>query len=151
MKDVVSPGLAPKPHGGQGDVVFDPHHVRPNARMAARILSLGVISEEQLAALLRGAAKLATNVVNQNRPRDYAAAMKVMLAAAKLELEHAGLERPVNQIERQEAPLEMTDAMRRTSLLAMIEQLRERALRVDRPVESCRQTLLPIVSCEPGA
>jgi hypothetical protein len=122
VKDVDSHGLAPQPHGGQGDVVFNPHHVRAEAR----ILSLGVISEEQSAALLRGAAKLAANAVNQNRPRDYAAAMKVMLAAAKLELEHAGLERLVNQIEQQ-APLKMTDAMRRTSLLAIIAKLRLRA------------------------
>lgn len=113
--------------GGQGEVVFDPHHTRADARMAARILSLDVISEEQAAQLLRGAAKLAANAVNQNRPRDYAAAMKVILAAAKLELEYAGLERLVNQMEQQPPP-EITDAMRRTSLLAIIEQLKQRAL-----------------------
>ena len=114
--------------GGQGEVVFDPHHARAEARMAARILSLGVISEEQAAQLLRGAARLAANAVNQSRPRDYAAAMKVILAAAKLELEHAGLERLVNQMQRQDSPLEMTDEMRRTSLLAILQELKQRAL-----------------------
>ncbi len=82
----VSPVL---PVGGQGELLCDPHHRRADARMAARLLSLGVMSDEQAAALLRGAAKLAANAATNGRSRDYAAAMKVLLAAAKLELEHA--------------------------------------------------------------
>ncbi len=80
------------PWGVRGGLLCDPHHQRADARMAARLLSLGVMSDEQAAALLRGAAKLAANAAANGRSRDYAAAMKVLLTAGKLELEHAKLQ-----------------------------------------------------------
>jgi len=47
---------------------------------------------------------------------------------ANLESEHGGMERLANQMQRQDSPLEMTDEKRRTLLLAIIEQLKRRAL-----------------------
>jgi hypothetical protein len=76
--------------------------------------------------------------------------MMVMLAAAKLEVEHAGLERLVNQMEQQ-TPVEMTDAMRRTSLFAIIEQLKQRRLKSASPGKSIGCAKLPIVSHSPDA
>jgi len=72
--------------GGQGDVVLsDPGHLRGDARLAARLISLGVVTEERAAALLRRAFALAEGSADSGNVRDFAACMRIPIEAAKLE------------------------------------------------------------------
>ena len=67
----------------------DPHHARANARMAARLISLGVVSQDVVEAVLKRAFVLAGQT---GKPRDYAAVMGVPIAAARLEMERERLD-----------------------------------------------------------
>lgn len=71
------------------DLLTIPGQVRSDARLAARMISLGVVSTEQTESLLRIAFRLAAEAGTEHDTRKYAACMKVILAAAKLELEAA--------------------------------------------------------------
>lgn len=79
--------------GGNGGVVFGEkqqqagglRHLRSDARMAAKLISLGVISLEQSESLLRAGFTLAAGCAKDNNARGYAACMKVVLEAARLE------------------------------------------------------------------
>ena len=87
------PEEVPEPQGigsERGEVMGSRRHLRSDARLAARLLSLGVIPEEQAAALLKKGFGLAAS---SSTPRDYAAAMQVPLSVARLELEKEKLER----------------------------------------------------------
>lgn len=83
-------GKPPDPEtlGGQGaklNVMADDHHRRADARMAAKIISLGVVSVEVAEYCLRGAFTLAVNALKEGDCRNYVAAMQVPLAAARVE------------------------------------------------------------------
>jgi mannose/fructose/N-acetylgalactosamine-specific phosphotransferase system component IIC len=73
-------------------ILGDPNHNRADARMAARIISLGVVPEEKVAAVLGQAFVLAARAAKDNKSREYAAAMSVPLATAKLVLEREKFE-----------------------------------------------------------
>ena len=77
-------GLPPTPEntGGAGGMCTDFRSLRSDSRLAARMLSLGVVSEETAAKLIRrGFAMAAKSRV----PRNYKAAMSVPLAMVALE------------------------------------------------------------------
>ena len=64
-------------------------HLRDDARMVARILSCGVVDEDQFVELMRGTFELAVAELRKPEPspRNLAALHKVFEAGAKLELE----------------------------------------------------------------
>ena len=75
--------------------LLDPHHRRSDARMVARMISLGVVDEERAASLLRAGIEFAEKAVTDNDERRYTAAMKIPLAVARLELEREKMDRNV--------------------------------------------------------
>jgi len=91
----VDPPAEPGPGAGGTGLLFSDERrnargqrgVRSDARLAVRMLSLGVVSEEQTETLLRSAFRLAAQAARSDDTRDYAAAMKVILAASRLEIE----------------------------------------------------------------
>lgn len=87
--------------GGMGGLFADTQqqaggvrHLRSDARLAKRILSLGVVPEEKIASLLRKGAKLASRCAGKGDARGYGAVMGVFVAAAKLELQTAEYQQP---------------------------------------------------------
>src|SRR3990167_261948 len=85
------PPPMPDGMGGRGEL-FDPHRTKQDARLAARILSCGVVTEEQAAKVLAGAFRLGAQAVQDGSARDYGAAMRVPAAIAKLEMDRERLE-----------------------------------------------------------
>lgn len=84
----------PEPEGGMGGLFTDTQqvaggvrHLRSDARLAARILSLGVVEEGQIAMLLRAGVGLAASCAKAGNARGYSAIMSVFIAAAKVELQ----------------------------------------------------------------
>lgn len=71
--------------GGSGA----PMDSRSDRRFAARLLSLGIISEEESEAILKKAFRFAASAQSV---RDYTSAMRVVTAAAKAESEHLKLQ-----------------------------------------------------------
>lgn len=138
--------------GGQGEILCDPHHVRSDARLAARILSLGVVSEEDVAKLLVRGVKLAGRMAAKDKAREFAAVMGVYIAAAKLELETKRDERAEKQptqpagvfinVNGGDGRVELSAVDMRAELLRerdYLEFQRQRALEIDadsRPVRA---------------
>lgn len=79
----------PKVEGGGGALFARQDNHRSDARLAARIISLGVVPEEKAAKILGMAFDLASDAAKKNKAREYAAAMSIPIAAAKLEIELA--------------------------------------------------------------
>ena len=76
--------------GDRGELMGSDRHRRSDARMAARLISLGVIPEEQAKSLLiKGFGLAAASTTS----RDYASAMQIPLSVARLELEQLKIER----------------------------------------------------------
>lgn len=63
----------------------DPHRLRGDARLAARLIAMGVVSEDQAATLLKQGHRLAVLAAQQNDTRAYRRCMQVVLACAGLE------------------------------------------------------------------
>ena len=75
--------------------LLDPHHRRSDARMAAKMISLGVVSEERAANLLKAGIEFAEKAVSESDDRRYIAAMQIPLSIARLEIEREKLDRNV--------------------------------------------------------
>lgn len=75
---------APAETGGAGGICTDHRSVRSDARMVARIMSLGVVPVEVAEAVLKRGFVLAGNAKSA---RNYRAAMSVIQGAAKLGLD----------------------------------------------------------------
>ena len=82
-------------HDDDHGQLLDPHHRRSDARMVAQMISLGVVSEERAAGLLRAGIEFAEKAVIEDDERRYIAAMKIPLAVARLELERVKMDRNV--------------------------------------------------------
>ena len=67
---------------GEGVAVPMPMERKQDQRFAARLLSLGIVSEPESAAILKKAFQFAAGA---DKVRDYATAMRVVMTAAKLE------------------------------------------------------------------
>lgn len=106
-------------------ILGDPHHNRADARMAARLISLGVVSEEKARAVLGGAFTLAAQAIKDKKARDYSAAMAVPIAAAKLEMERERLDMDAsNPTPAAQVNVNVTNNSTTLNLTAMpIEQL----------------------------
>lgn len=76
----------------QPSILGDDHHNRADARMAARMISLGCVTPEKAALVLGASFALAAKAAKDGKAREYAAAMGVPLAAARLELERERLD-----------------------------------------------------------
>lgn len=63
--------------------LLEPSRIRSDSRMVARLMSLGVVSEEQAAAVLKKAFVLAAKA---ETAREYGSAMRVITTAAQVEL-----------------------------------------------------------------
>jgi hypothetical protein len=74
--------------GGKGAVlerIFD-DHPRSTAMTVNRLLQIGgVFKDDEVETLLRGGGTLAAKAVANNQPRDYRAAMSVLLTVAKMQ------------------------------------------------------------------
>ncbi len=71
--------------GGQGGgLLQDPGRVRGDAKLIARMVSLGVVSPKRARDLLRKAYDLAEKCADAGEAREFAALLKVILSAAKL-------------------------------------------------------------------
>ena len=70
---------------GKGITLADNGHLRAESRKAARLISLGVIDEEQAKQILAAGFSLAAGAAARNECRNYAAVMKVFVAVAQLE------------------------------------------------------------------
>ncbi len=73
------------PAGGGGVLFSRPDNLRSDARLAARIISLGVVDEAQAAELLKQGMTLAKLKADEGDARGYSACMKIAIEAAKLE------------------------------------------------------------------
>ena len=116
--------------GGQGGgLLCDPGRVRGDARMIARMVSLGVVSPKRARDLLRKAYDLAERCADAGEAREFAALLKVILGAAKLgqderkQVQQAGTTNiQINGDVRISNPDE-----RRAAILDRIAALRDRA------------------------
>ena len=104
--------------GVRGHLQDDSHHWRADQRMAARMLALGVISEDRAKMLLVKGFELAEKTES---PRGYASAMSVPLALLRIEQAELASQRP------QQHEHTITIEQRRTEALGIIALLRERA------------------------
>jgi hypothetical protein len=76
----------PEPEGAWGETIFNRRsRWRGDARLAARILSLGVVPEETVKKLLRLSFSMAAECAEAKDVRGYSACMAIPLAVAKLE------------------------------------------------------------------
>jgi hypothetical protein len=84
--------------GALGGLWDDIRHLRADAKLAVQILSLGVVPEEQSAALLRKGFVLAAQATTA---RDYRAAMSVVTKVAEIEQKErlVRLDRPARRHE----------------------------------------------------
>jgi len=78
------PQELPEPTGGGGALFTRTDNIRSDAKLAAQMISLGVISLEQAENLLRAGFTLATRSAVNNDARGYSACMKIALEVAKL-------------------------------------------------------------------
>src|SRR5574343_474731 len=111
------------PRGATGDVFTNPRHTRSDGRLAARMISLGVVPEETAQALLEAGLSLAARI--------YAACMLVAIEVAKLEKDPATqqVNQQINlqvnqQVVLQQAVARMTDEQLR-ALAALDAELEE--------------------------
>ena len=74
--------------GVTGSLLASRRFLKSDARMAARLISLGVIEEDQCKAILR---KCFTMAAKTEKPREYSSLMATATAAARLELDHLKL------------------------------------------------------------
>lgn len=86
-KPPAKPPTPPAPPEGDGGLIR-PNHVRSDSRLVARMISLGVVSEEVAKEVLASGFGLAARAIQAGKGRDYAAVMRIMLEAAKLERDH---------------------------------------------------------------
>lgn len=82
VRKALPPPPPPEVFGAQG--MIRPNHIRGDANTAAKLISLGVVSEEQARALLEAGYSLAARAASQNQTREYAACMRIIVAVAKL-------------------------------------------------------------------
>lgn len=75
----------PEPVGGGGALFTREDNLRSDARLAARMISLGVVSVERAEQLLRDGFRLARISAKKQDARSWAACMKIPLELAKLE------------------------------------------------------------------
>ncbi|MCC7254289.1 hypothetical protein, partial [Hyphomicrobium sp.] len=75
----------PEDEGGGGALFTRSDNLRADARLAANMISLGVVSEQQASALLRRGFALASRSARNGDARGYAACMKIAIECAKLE------------------------------------------------------------------
>lgn len=78
-------GAAPSPEGGGGALFTRPDNLRSDARLAARMISLGVVPEEQAEALLKAGFALAAKMAQREDARSFASLMKIPIELARLE------------------------------------------------------------------
>lgn len=79
----------------------DPHHLRGDARMVARLMSLGVISQEQSEHILKEAFRLAAEAADKGNVRHFISLCRLAQSGAKLEIEYlnaVGKRLPVQQL-----------------------------------------------------
>lgn len=74
------------PVGASGALFSREYNFRSDSRMAARIISLGVVSEEVATECLRAGFMLAAHAATNRDIRGYSAAMSIVLKASELEL-----------------------------------------------------------------
>lgn len=74
----------PNDEGGGGALFERPDNIRSDARLAARMISLGVLPIEKAEGLLRKGFRLAWQSAQSGKAREYAACMKIAIEAAKL-------------------------------------------------------------------
>ena len=82
MSNEVSPQPAEDDTGGQGALFTRRGEERGDCRMVARMLALGVVSEERAAKLVAKAFKMAGR---ETKPREFAAMMRVILEMVKID------------------------------------------------------------------
>lgn len=70
--------------GGRGGVLTDPDHVRSDCVTIAKLLKMGVFTEDQTREMVAAAYPLALSAKSAGKGREYAAVMKVVLESAKL-------------------------------------------------------------------
>lgn len=73
-----------QPKGGGGALFTRSDNLRSDARLAARMISLGVIPLDEAEELLKAGFQLAKSSALSDDPRGYAACMKVAIEVAKL-------------------------------------------------------------------
>ena len=66
----------------------DDHHLRADCRLASRLLSLGVVSDEKAEELYRLAMEGAQQAAAAGNWRNYNACMRTLQAGSKLEIEY---------------------------------------------------------------
>lgn len=115
-------------NGGAG--VPMPIETKSEQRFAARLLSLGIVSEEETKAILKKAFVFAARA---EKVRDYSTAMRVITTAAKLEVDatiknltnqHPG-NSPYDNGTGTDRPDNQSSASRLSDVLAQIERQRE--------------------------
>lgn len=84
MVDFNGNGNGQKPTGGGGALFQRADNLRSDARLAARMISLGVISEDEAEELLKAGFALAKSSAKGDDARGYSACMKIALEVAKL-------------------------------------------------------------------
>lgn len=73
-----------EPPGGGGNLFTRSDNLRSDARLAARMISLGVIPLDEAEELLKAGFRLAMTSAQSDDPRGYAACMKIAIEVAKL-------------------------------------------------------------------
>lgn len=106
--------------------------------MILKMLSLGVISEEKISELLAKGFELAEKSAERGDARGYSACMKIAMEAAKLEQNERKADKPAANIGDTFNTVILdgnsgTLDERRTQLLGLIDQLRDRSGAVDDP------------------
>ena len=109
--------------GGGGALFVRPDNRRSDARLVARMLSLGVVKPSRVRELLRQGFDLASASAHKGDARGYSACMKIAIEAAKLEQK----ERPSQHEHRHQHTGAIAIEPRRVELLTIIDSLSERA------------------------
>lgn len=73
-----------KPEGGGGELFARADNLRSDAKLASRMISLGVVTEGQIDRLFRKGMRLAGKRADAGDARGYAACMSIPIAAARL-------------------------------------------------------------------
>ena len=110
----------------------DPVYLKSDCRLVCRMLSLGVIPEEQMELLIKAGPRLAALAIETGKTRDWARVLQVLIAAARLEQDerriqtgarggdvhqHIHIERPPDQPRSQVARiLDRLDPARRATV-----------------------------------
>lgn len=75
--------------GGQGGGVFqDPKRIRGDSQTVCQLLSLGVIPEDQIETLVRGAVMHGAKAIREGKAREWASIMRVLIGCAALKQQY---------------------------------------------------------------